>query len=821
MKAQPHFMNKSTFFYILILLLMTTSAITAQNYTISGYIKDAQSGETLINATLIDNISRKGTVSNNYGYYSLSLPKGNISLSYSYIGYNALNMDFELKKDTTINISLTLNNALEEITVIGHRSELGVKGSQMSAVEVPINQIKNIPSLLGENDLIKALQLLPGVQSGTEGSAGLYVRGGGPDENLLMLDGVPVYNVNHLFGFFSVFNTDALKNVTLYKGSFPARFGERLSSVVDIRMKDGNEKEIHGSASLGLIASKINVEGPIIKDRTTFNISARRTYIDILAKPFIKMATDGESESLGYYFYDLNAKFSHKFSDKDRLFLSAYMGDDAVYSKIKTDDLNTQNSYYREWMSMDWNWGNLITALRWNHVVNGKLFMNTTTSFTRYRSLLNVGNESETIYTNSTEGQNTKEEYALKYHSGIHDWNAKVEFDYTPSPAHDIKFGVGYTYHTFSPDVTSFKKKYDTPMRESHQNNIDTIIGNNKVYAHESNAFIEDNFSISKTFKANAGVRVSMFNVQNKSYFSVEPRLSFRALISDKFSLKAGFATMSQYIHLLSNNNISLPTDLWVPATNRIEPMKSHQYSIGAFYTWDKIADLSIEGYYKDMKNLIEYKDGASFLGQSTKWEEKLSMGRGWAYGVEFLAQRSFGKTTGWLGYTWSKTERLFDRKGEELNGGKVFPAKYDRRHDISITGMHKLSDKVDISASWVFSTGNAATLGYTNYIGTPMPNEHYSYPSELTHVESRNNFRYNNYHRLDLGINFHKKRKKYTRTWNISIHNAYNSLNPFFIYPSTKTETDPITGNQITKDVLKQASLFPIIPSASYSIKF
>lgn len=811
-------------FFFLLCYLFSSYSLSGQSYTISGYINDGQSGETLINAALIDNLSLKGTVSNNYGYYSLSLPAGVISLAYSYVGYDTYQTQFELRKDTVININLTLNNALEEVTVIGHRTEMGVRGSQMSAVEVPIAQIRNIPSLLGETDLIKALQLLPGVQSGTEGAAGMYVRGGGPDENLLMLDGVPVYNVNHLFGFFSVFNTDALKNVTLYKGSFPARFGERLSSVVDIRMKDGDDKKFHGNASIGLIASKINIEGPIWKERTTFNISARRTYIDILAQPFIKMAAreeygDGNARvGTGYYFYDVNAKFTHRFSDKDRLFLSAYIGDDAVYSKIRTREAVNKNRTQREWMSMDWDWGNLISALRWNHVLSNKLFMNTTVSYTRYRSLLNVGNELETTF-DANSAQNTKEESALYYHSGIRDWTAKVDFDYLPNPSHNIKFGAGYTYHTFSPDVTSFKEKHTGNKVYPGQNNVDTIIGNSNVYAHETIFYAEDNVALSKIFKANIGARFSMFNVQNKGYYSFEPRLSFRALLSDKFSVKAGYAAMSQYIHLLSNNNINLPTDLWVPATKQIEPMTSKQYSIGAFYSIANIAELSLEGYYKDMNNLVEYKDGASFFGQSSKWEEKLSMGRGWAYGVEFLAQRSFGNTTGWIGYTWSKTQRVFDRKGEEINGGRVFPAKYDRRHDFSITASHKFSEKMDVSATWVFSTGNAASLGLSTYQGTAMPNELHPSTANLTHIESRNNFRYNNYHRLDLGINFHKKRKRYTRTWNISVYNAYNNFNPFFVYAATESNGSGSGAN--TRNILKQATLFPIIPSVSYSIKF
>lgn len=810
--------------FLLFLFLLPIAIVSAQHYTISGYIADKETGERLISATVFDNRSLKGNVSNNYGFYSLTLPKGEVSLTYSYIGYQPQEHAFSLQRDTVINIQLIPQNTLQEVTVVGHRSEMSVKGSQMSAIEVPINQIKNIPTLFGENDLIKALQLLPGVQSGTEGSAGLYVRGGGPDENLLLLDGVPLYNVNHMFGFFSVFNSDALKNVTLYKGSFPARFGGRLSSVVDVRMKDGDDKKISGTASIGLISSKIQVEGPIIKEKTTFNISARRTYIDVLAQPFIKMYAKQENSEnkvgAGYYFYDLNAKFTHKISDRDRLYLSDYMGDDAIYANVKTRDNQSANYDEKNYTKLNWGWGNLITSLRWNHLINSRLFMNTTASFTRYRSNLKLGSEIEETNKSRTPHVTTTTESSLGYRSGIHDWTAKVDFDYTPNPSHDVKFGANYTYHTFSPDVSSLK--YVDSERVNQK--IDTVIGSPKVYAHETMAYLEDNISLGKIFKVNLGAHFSSFHVQKENYFSIQPRVGLRVLINDNLSAKAGYAYMSQYIHLLSNSSVSLPTDLWVPVTKKIKPMSSHQYAAGVFYTLRDVADFSVEGYYKTMNNLLEYKDGASFMGASTDWEEKVSMGRGVAYGVEFLMQRSFGNTTGWLGYTWSKTDRIFDKPGNVINNGKVFPAKYDRRHDVSLTVAHKFSEKIDISGSWVFSTGNAATFAYQDYKVLPAPNyeQPYNAPREVKHVESRNNFRYNNYHRLDLGVNFHKITKRGNkRTWNISIYNVYNQFNPFFVYTSNDGSYNPQTGESSQKTVLKQASLFPIIPSVTYTLKF
>ena len=806
---------------ILLLLFALAFESFSKNYTISGYIADAKTGETLISASVYDSKSGKGAVSNVYGFYSLTIPEGEVNIRFSYVGYASQQIEFNLSHDTTIQMRLQPANELQEVTIIGHQTELGVRGSQMSAIEIPITQIKMVPTLFGEADILKALQLLPGVQAGTEGAAGLYVRGGGPDENLLLLDGVPVYNVNHMFGFFSVFNPDAIKNVTLYKGSFPARFGGRLSSVIDVRMNDGNDQTYHGNVSVGLISAKFNVEGPIIKGKTTFNLSGRRTYFDILSQPFIKMAAaegNMEGATFGYYFYDLNAKITHKFSDRNRLSLSTYMGDDAIYLKFKLRE-NTERDdsgnrlRYEDRMNMDWNWGNIITALRWNHVVNNKLFMNVTGAYTRYRFLLDMEGSSFTEK-NGNEIID-RESSKVDYHSGIEDYSAKVDFDYLPNPNHEIKFGLNYTYHTFRPEIFSLKAD------EDNAEIINLKINNKPIYSQETMLYIEDNITLNKTFKANVGAHYSTFFVQNKFYHSLQPRISARALLSNDLSIKAGYAQMTQYLHLLSNSSISLPTDLWVPATKRIEPMYSHQVSAGIFYSLQNIADFSVEGYYKTMNNIIEYKDGASFLGFTTGWEDKVSTGRGWSYGVEFLAQRSFGNTTGWIGYTWSKADRLFDRPGEEINFGKVFPAKYDRRHDISIVASHKFSERFDVSATWVYSTGNTGTLALQEYYGTGD----FSWQTTLPYVSERNNYRFDAYHRLDIGMNFHKKKKRGVRTWNISTYNTYNRYNPFMVYPweSGAYTINPDTGmgEYKEKKSLRQITIFPIIPSVSYTFKF
>ena len=783
----------------------------AQKRTISGYVMDAASKETLIGATVFDKNSGKGCATNSYGFYTLTLNQGQVELQVSYVGYTQQNQSIDLKENLNLNFALETNIELGEVVVEATRATVSARSPQMSVVELPVQQIKSIPTLFGEADVLKAIQLLPGVQNGSEGSAGMYVRGGGPDENLLLLDGVPVYNVNHMMGFFSVFNPDALKNVTLYKGSFPAHFGGRLSSVVDIRMKEGDMQKYHGNVSVGLISSKLNFEGPIVKDKLSFNLSFRRTYSDLLMKPALwiaKTQIEGVNKlNAGYYFYDLNAKLNWKISDKDRLYLSFYSGDDAVYLKIKNKDYAYNDVQYQNYVNMDWKWGNKVAALRWNHVMSQKLFMDASFNYTQYRHNLGMGITEENVYHYEQNEATVKDEFSMAYKSGINDLTAKVDFDYTPLPNHEIRFGGNYTYHIFRPEVQSFK------YIEGNQTEMDTMAGSPKVFAHETALYVEDNMTLGDIFRLNAGVHYSTFTVEGKTYQSVQPRLSASVMLASNLSLKAGYAYMTQYVHLLSNSSLSLPTDLWVPVTKNIVPMNAHQVSLGAFYELPRLFDISVEGYYKIMDNLLEYKDGASFFGSSERWDQKVCMGKGWAYGVEFLVQRSFGKTTGWIGYTWAHAKRQFDREGMVINNGKVFPAKYDRRHDLSITVQHKFSDRFDLSGTWVFSSGNCGTLGTQIYEGLA---DDWGNVNTINALE-RNNFRMGSYHRLDLSMNFHKQKKHGVRTWNISIYNAYNHNNPFIVY--TDYRWDEAT--QKEKRVLMQASLFPIIPSVSYSFKF
>ncbi len=798
-------MLKHQYLLVLSALVFLSGITSAQNkYTLSGYVEDASTSERLIAANIYDLGTFRGTVSNNYGFYSLTLPEGTYQIAYSFIGYNNIVDTIVLTSNITKTVQLSSTMQIEGVEIIGEKGGSNLERTQVSMVNVPMRQIKQLPMLLGEADVIKAIQLLPGVQSGSEGSSGLYVRGGGPDENLILLDGVPVYNVNHLFGFFSVFNPDAIKNVALYKGGFPARFGGRLSSVLDINMKEGNMKEFHGDITVGLISSKITLEGPINKDKTSFIISGRRTYYDLLAKPFIELANamNDENVSGGYYFYDLNAKVNHIFNDRSRLYLSAYAGDDVIYIRNR-DKYYWDGSQYDDKFEIGLDWGNITTALRWNYTITPKLFSNITGTYSKYN--FNMGFEE--TYKNITKDES--EEWYFGYNSGIYDWSGKIDFDWFPSPEHAVKFGANYTYHTFIPGVNALHLK-------EGETTIDTTFGAKDIYANEFRVYVEDNFHIGKKVKANLGLHLSGFKVQNSFYKSLEPRVSLHYKATNNLSFKVAYSKMSQYVLLLTTSRISLPTDLWMPVTDKIKPMKSEQVAAAAVYQINNFLEVSVEGFYKTLENVIEYKEGASFMSVQNDWQDKIAIGNGKAYGIELLLKKDVGKTTGWIGYTYSRSKRLFDNPANGiLNDGKVFPAKYDRPHDIGVAVTHKLNEKYDFGFVWVYGTGNAVTLGTQHYYGASVVQSYYR--NMITHYDSRNNYRMGAYHRLDIGVNYHKKKKHGNAIWNISAYNAYNRKNPFYLFESYQYSSS----GQREHKVLKSLSLFPIIPSISYSFSF
>ncbi|HAH23331.1 MAG TPA: TonB-dependent receptor [Prolixibacteraceae bacterium] len=798
-------MRKSTAFLVLLLI---TQLIHAQTFTIRGFVSDQSNGERLLNANVYEQRVNRGTVTNNFGFYSLTFPAGKYSIACSFVGYQSQILTINLQRDTVVDFKLAVKADMAEIKVIGQKVESQLTSTQMSRVDVPMEKVQSLPAFLGEADVIKTIQLLPGVQSGSEGTSGLYVRGGGPDQNLILLDDVPVYNAEHLFGFFSVFNPDAIKSVSFYKGGFPARYGGRLSSVLDIRMKDGNEKELHGNFSIGLISSKFNLEGPLVKDKTTFNLSARRTYIDLLARPLITKNSNGQDVG-GYYFYDLNAKITHKFSDRSRIYLSAYNGLDKAYARHDSKDTwNGQTTQNKEDLGIGW--GNITTALRWNYLFSNRLFANTTITYSRY--LFNVNEK--TVNKNLTTGENG-DLFGLNYKSGIEDFGLKMDFDYFPNPDHRIKYGGNIIDHTFRPGILAYN---ETKSQDNFDSKIDTALGNPNIRAQELYAYFEDNIDLTSRLSVNVGLHSSAFFVDDTFYASLQPRVSARWLVSNHLSVKGAYSKMSQNIHLLSSSTISLPTDLWLPTTKKVKPQTSHQFALGTVYQVNPAIDFSIEGFYKSMNHLLEYKEGASFVGATTGWEDKVEMGKGWSYGAEVLLQKNTGKTTGWIGYTWSKAERQFDN----LNWGRKFYARYDRRHDVSFVMTHTFSKKFDIGLTWVYGTGNAVTLPTQNINAAPIPfssNSYYGYQNQYEYYGQRNNYRMPSYHRMDVGFNFHKQKKHGIRTWNLSAYNAYGRQNPFFLYFESTTPSEAQATGKSRK--LNQLSLFPIIPSISYSYKF
>ena len=792
--------------------------LAQQKFTISGYIKDADSGEELISASIFDTKSAKGTVSNTYGFFSITLPAGKVTLKGSYVGYQEFTQEIDLRKDIQIDLKLRSSSAIQEVEVIATKAEKIEERSQMSRIDVPIEQIKKIPALLGEVDVLKALQLLPGVQGGTEGQNGIYVRGGGPDQNLITLDGVPVYNVSHLLGFFSVFNADALKNVTLYKGGFPARYGGRLSSVIDINMKEGNMQKFHGEGSIGMVASRLTLEGPLWKDRTSCIVSFRRTYVDVLLAPIIALAQSGEDEKfkIKLNFYDLNAKINHKINAKNRIYLSTYSGNDVFGSSIKEgSDSKTSPSYpyTRTYFGVDW--GNFTSALRWNSEINNKLFCNTTLTYSSYK--FRFGGESDSKFS----AKDSLDSFVARYTSGIKDFAAKVDFDYVPNTNHYIRFGASATNHTYNPGATQFKFK-------EGNSGIDTTLGSSKLFANEYALYFEDDLKFG-ALKANIGLHASGFDVDSSFYTSLQPRIGLNYLVSNSIAIKASFCTMRQYINLLTNEGLGLPSDLWVPSTSRVKPQDAWQLAVGVAKTlWDEY-EFSLEGYYKKMKNVLAYKPGQSFLGFNKDWQTKVTQGTGTAYGAEFLVQKKKGRLNGWIGYTLSWNNRNFP----EINAGRTFPFRYDRRHDIEIVANYQISKRWAISGTWVYGTGNAFSLPNQNYTLPESYNPWQNYYNDVSKTikgvasitnnffsgnsisqpSTKNAYRMNAYHRMDIGIEYKKKKKRFESIWNLGAYNAYNRRNPFFVYEGYD--------NVKQKTAYKQVSIFPIIPNLSWGFKF
>ena len=773
-----------------VLLSAATAAQAQQNnrFTISGYVRDGATGESLPGVAVVHPASGQGTTTNTYGFYSLTLAPStdSVKLLVSALGYERLRLAQPAGRSFTRDFRLKASSAeLAGVEVVGSREEKIAESTRMGTINVPVAQIKLLPALFGETDVLKVLQLLPGVQGGGEGSSGLYVRGGSPDQNLILLDGTPVYNASHLFGFFSVFNADAIKNVELIKGGFPARYGGRLSSVVDISMKEGNMQKLHGEGAIGIIASRLTLEGPIKKDTASFIFSARRTYIDILARPLIKANADGLVA--GYYFYDLNGKLNWKVGPRDRLYLSGYNGYDEFYAN---DETTKGEEYSKQKSSLGW--GNRTAALRWNHIVNDRLFLNTHFTYTRYQ--FNVGIEQDDRFREN--GQLRNEKFSLNYLSNIQDLSVKSDFDYVPNPNHYIRFGGQYIRHLFRPGALQTDGSSDPTQNRAT---------GRRISADEASVYAEDDMKVTDRLKVNVGLRVNNFLVDKKLYPSIEPRLAARFLLTEEWALKAAYARTTQYVHLLTNSGVGLPTDLWVPATAKIKPQTAQQFSLGAARNLrfhDEDFELSLETYYKPMNNLIEFKEGADFVGTSDDgYENKITSGQGWAYGAELFLQKKTGKTTGWIGYTLSWSNRRF----AELNQGLLYPYKYDRRHDFKLVVIHEFSPTLTLSGTFVYGTGQAVTLSQGRYALGPY--------DTFEDYGTRNSYRMAAYHRMDLDLS-HTKKKRWGEVVNsFSVYNAYNRRNPYFIYLGRAADSNDLS--------YRQVSLFPILPSFSKTFRF
>ena len=794
------------------LFLLTSLSVFAQErITISGYVKEKGSLEQLPGVNVYIQDSPYGVVTNSYGFYSLTLPASDSAVvSFSFVGYEKIERKISLSKNIQLSISLAAINQLEEVTVSARRQEDYVsRSAQMSQIEIPISQIKKIPAFFGEKDVMRVLQLMPGVQKGSEGQTGLYVRGGGPDQNLIILDDAVVYNANHLFGFFSIFNSDALKSVELTKGGFPARYGGRLSSVLEMNMKEGSKDKLHGEGGIGLISSRLTLEGPISKGKSSFLISGRRTYIDFLAKPLIANQQKGLDSQVkpGYFFYDLNAKMNYDFGHKDKLYVSGYFGRDVFYANEKSSTSETKAGL---------DWGNATATMRWNHLINQKLFVNTSFIFSNFR----FGVSS---YSKDINEANDGDEFSLQYDSRIRDLGLKTDFDFYPSTKHAIKFGGQATFHKFIPSAFAIKGSFlDTPITRSVQP-VNTL---------ETGIYIEDTWQALDALKMNVGFRLSSFETETKTYFRPEPRFSAALKLAKDFSFKLSYARMNQYVHLLSNTGLGLPTDLWVPTTDKVAPQQSKQLALGFAKDLERPAvTLTLEGYYKKMNHILNYKEGSSFLSingdnaNELTWEDNVTSGKGWSYGLEFLIQKKVGRLSGWVGYTLSWTKWQFP----ELNFGRTFYPRYDRRHDLSIVGIYEVNKRITLSATWVYGTGNALTIPVSRYTGVRDNFQRavdqngksvLQWRGQLVNeYGEKNSYRAEAFHRMDVAIQFHKKKKRHERTWEFGLYNAYNRRNPFFY---DTDETTVVDGqNTTTKNVLKKYSLFPILPSFSYNFKF
>lgn len=806
--------------FLLIFFTFFSIAAFGQKVTINGYIYERGSLETLPGTLIYEPQSQAAVTANTYGFYTITLPyRDSLFIVFSSFGYVNDTLWLKTNEDIEYDVHLSKVTTLETVTITAEKQN--TEQVQMSSLKLSPKEIKSVPMLFGEKDVFKTLLLMPGVQSGSEGTSGIYVRGGGPDQNLIILDEATIYNANHLLGFFSIFNGDAIKSVELIKGGFPARYGGRLSSVIDINMKDGNKDSYHVEGGVGLISSNVMVEGPIVKNKSSFMISGRTTYLDLFLVPIMKIAAEGSSA--GYYFFDLNGKFNYNISAKDKIYVSAYFGRDKFHLEEEWRDEGD-----REKFDVGMFWQNATATARWNHVFTNKIFSNLSAVFSDYT----MNTYSNYKYRYSDEDNVETSSYNSDFNSGIRDYSLKYDLSFIPNATHKLMAGAAITYHEARPNAMVMK--------------IDTFAVRQveKEKGLEYAVYVEDEINIRNRFRINPGLRLVGFSVTNKTYFSPEPRLSMSYNILSNLALKASYAMMSQSMILLSTSTIGLPTDLWVPVTENVKPQRSQQVALGLHYDLkNPQLSFSLEGYYKRMNNVLAYKEGSSYflemlenlldetpVGNSfaSTWSNNVTSGKSWSYGMEFLVRKDVGKFTGWLGYTLSWTKQQFD----DLNFGKPFFARYDRRHDISVVLMYSPKSWVNLSLSWVYATGNAVTLPTStypsqsmyNYLNqTQVPIEDVDpYGGYMFYIEDygeKNNIRMKPFHHLDVAVQFIKPHKKNTgqSIFEISIYNLYNHKNPFFYYVGTEYDRE----TQTSRQVIYQLSIFPIVPNFTYHFKF
>lgn len=768
-----------------LILLWPGMAGAQQAVVLSGFIEDRLSGERLAHAALSDQSGRKGVYANAYGYFSISLPKGENHLLVSYVGYRTDTLSLTLLRDTTIHVLLEPSGHLPEVTVGAHSN--GNAPPDIGKHRFSIEHLKAMPSMLGETDVLKALQSLPGVNQGTEGMSGFSVRGGSPEQTQILLDGVPVYNVNHAFGYLSVFNGEALKDVALYKGNIPALYGGRLSSVLDVTMKEGNLKKYTGRASLSPLAGAVTFEGPIKKDRASFIISGRRTWIDLLLKLYYSIA-DTEYAT-GYNFYDLNFKTNWIINSRNRIYVSAYHGRDNSF--VHWSDLGNKDKYR-------YNWGNITLSGRWNTIIHSRLFANTTLYYSRFK------------YNNrqSLTEPNTSQRYTSGASSDLQEVTLKSDFNYQPHQDHTLRFGAALSYQHYAPEV-SFRSALTAGSRWKDESEGDTW---------SATLYLEDEWSISERWQLRAGIRTSILRVPQKTYCSLEPRIAISRIFSDRSSLTLSWSNMQQPLHLLSNSSMDRKTDLWVPATRKIKPGYSNLLSLGYRKSFNHGVEFTTEIYYNDIRRTIRYEEGIRYLKEREQsWQDYVYIGKGRSYGLEMMLHKQTGKLTGWISYALSKSERSFDR----IQAGKWFPFEYDRRHKINAVANYRLNDKDHrlfykmVSLNFVYSSGSYTTIGRQSYSALPMfggnPDNRYSAWWEAReYINHPNNYRLPAYHHLDIAFHWENK-ASVGSSWSVGIYNVYFRENPSFCF------------RHVDRGVTeyRQFSLMPFLPFVRWSYKF